>query len=251
VSQEVKEDEMDIPRVVSPAEWLAARKDLLAREKEATHAKDAVDTARRELPMTEVTKDYTFTGPGGQASLADLFDGRRQLVTYHFMWRHAESGFPGDDQGCPTCSFLADSIGHLSHLHACDTTLVLVSRAPIASIERFEKRMGWQVPWYSSAGSDFNYDFHVSFDEGKAPLEYNYKDKETLERVAPYIRSGADGPGVSVFVREGDRVFHTYSAYERGLDSLLGTYRWLELTPLGRQRHVIEFPYHDTYDQES
>jgi len=241
---------MDIPRVVSPGEWLAARKELLAREKEVTYAKDAVDAARRELPMTEVTKNYTFTGPGGQVSLADLFDGRRQLITYHFMWRHAESGFPGEDQGCPTCSFLADSIGHLSHLQACDTTLALVSRVPIASIERFKNRMGWQAPWYSSADSDFNYDFHVSFDEGKTPLEYNYKDKETLQREAPYIRSGTDGPGVSVFLREGDRVFHAYSAYERGLDSLLGTYRWLELTPLGRKRHVIEFPYHDTYDQE-
>jgi predicted dithiol-disulfide oxidoreductase (DUF899 family) len=167
VSQQVKEDEMDIPRVVSPGEWLAARKDLLAREKEATHAKDAVDAARRALPVTEVTKDYTFAGPGGQVSLAALFDGRRQLITYHYMWRHEQSGFPGEDQGCPTCSFLADSIGHLSHLHACDTTLVLVSRVPIASIERFKKRMGWQVPWYSSAGSDFNYDFHVSFDEGR------------------------------------------------------------------------------------
>jgi predicted dithiol-disulfide oxidoreductase (DUF899 family) len=241
---------MDIPRVVSPGEWLAARKDLLAREKEATHAKDAADAARRELPMTAVTKNYTFTGLEGRASLPDLFEGRSQLITYHFMWRHEQSGFPGEDQGCPTCSFLADSIGHLSHLHACDTTLVLVSRAPIASIEQFRKRMGWAVPWYSSAGSDFNYDFHVSFDEGKAPLEYNYKDRETLEREAPYVRSGADAPGVSVFVREGDRVLHTYSAYERGLDSLLGTYRWLELTPLGRQRHVIEFPYHDTYSQE-
>jgi len=240
---------MDAPRVVSSEEWLAARRDLLAREKEATRAKDAVDAARRALPMTEVGKEYVFSGPGGQASLADLFGGRRQLLTYHFMWRHAESGFPGEDQGCPTCSFLADSIGHLSHLHACDTTLVLVSRAPLASIERFERRMGWQVAWYSSAGSDFNYDFHVSFDEGKAPLEYNYKDKETLEREAPYIRSGTDGPGVSVFVREGGRVFHTYSAYARGLDSLLGTYRWLELTPLGRQRHVTEFPHHDTYDR--
>jgi predicted dithiol-disulfide oxidoreductase (DUF899 family) len=251
VSQEVKEDEMDVPRVVSSGEWLAARKDLLAREKEVTSAKDAVDAVRRALPVTEVTKDYTFTGPAGQLSLADLFDGRRQLITYHFMWRHAESGFPGEDQGCPTCSFLTDSIGHLSHLHACDTTLALVSRAPIASIERFKKRMGWTVPWYSSAGSDFNYDFHVSFDEGKVPLEYNYKDKETLEHEAPYIRSGADGPGVSVFVRDSDRVFHTYSAYQRGLDSLLGTYRWLELAPLGRQRHVIEFPHHDTYDQGS
>jgi predicted dithiol-disulfide oxidoreductase (DUF899 family) len=109
-------------------------------------AKDASDAARRALPMTEVTKDYTFTGRGGRVSLTDLFDGRRQLITYHFMWRHAESGFPDEDQGCPTCSFLVDGIGGLSHLHACDTTLALVSRAPIASIERFQKRMGWQVP---------------------------------------------------------------------------------------------------------
>jgi predicted dithiol-disulfide oxidoreductase (DUF899 family) len=242
---------MDTTQVVSPQQWRAAREQLLAREKEATRAKDAVDAARRELPMTEVTRDYVFSGPGGQVSLPGLFGGRRQLITYHFMWRHELSGFPDEDQGCPTCSFLVDSIGDLTHLHACDTTLVLVSRAPIASIERFRKRMGWQVPWYSSAGGDFNYDFHVSFDESKAPVEYNYKDKETLEREAPYIRSGADGPGVSVFLREGDRVFHTYSAYGRGLDILLGTYRWLELTPLGRQRHVTQFPYHDTYGHES
>jgi predicted dithiol-disulfide oxidoreductase (DUF899 family) len=242
---------MNIPHVVPGEEWLAARKDLLAREKEVTRAKDAVDAARRQLPVTEVTKDYTFTGPGGQVGLPGLFDGRRQLITYHFMWRHEQSGFPGEDQGCPTCSFLADSIGDLSHLHACSTTLVLVSRAPIASIERFKKRMGWQVPWYSSYGSDFNYDFHASFDEAKVPLEYNYKDKPTLQREAPYIQSGTDGPGVSVFLREGDRVFHAYSAYERGLDTLLGTYRWLELTPAGRQRHVTEFPYHDTYGTQS
>jgi len=242
---------MSMPQVVSAEDWRTARTALLAREKEATHVKDAVDAARRELPMTEVVKDYTFIGPEGQVSLPDLFDGRRQLITYHFMWRHAESGFPGEDQGCPTCSFLVDSIGHLSHLHSCDTTLVLVSRAPIASIERFRKRMGWQLPWYSSAGGDFNYDFHASFDEARTPLEYNYKDKETLAREAPYIRSGADGPGVSVFLREGDRVFHTYSAYERGLDTLLGTYRWLELTPLGRQRHVIEFPHHDADSSQS
>jgi len=241
---------MDNSRIVSAAEWHAARMDLLAREKEATHAKDAVDAARRELPMTEVTKDYAFTGPDGRRSLGDLFEGRRQLITYHFMWRHAESGIPGEDQGCPTCSFLVDSIGDLSHLHACDTTLALVSRAPIASIELFRKRMGWNLPWYSSAGSDFNYDYHVSFDESRVPLEYNYKDKETLKREAPYIRSGADGPGVSVFLRENDRIFHTYSAYERGLDALLGSYRWLELTPLGRQRHVVEFPHHDAYDQK-
>jgi len=242
---------MDTPHVVPREEWLAARKDLLPREKEVTRAKDEVDAARRELPVTEVTQDYAFTGPRGQVSLTGLFEGRRQLITYHFMWRHAESGFPGEDQGCPTCSFLADSIGDLSHLHACDTTLVLVSRAPIASIERFKQRMGWQVPWYSSFGSDFNYDFHASFDEAKAPLEYNYKDRETLQQEAAYIRSGTDGPGVSVFVREGDRVFHAYSAYARGLDALLGTYRWLDLTPAGRQRHVTGFPYHDTYGTQA
>src|SRR5215469_3430017 len=246
-----KEDAMDIPPVVSQQEWLAARRDLLAREKEVTRAEDAVDAARRALPVTEVTKAYTFAGPAGQASLADLFGGRRQLITYHFMWRHEQSGFPGEDQGCPTCSFLVDSIGDLSHLHASDTTLVLVSRAPIASIERFKKRMGWAVPWYSSHGSDFNYDFHVSFDEGITPLEYDYMDKETLGIKAPYIRSGTDGPGASVFLRDSGRVFHTYSAYARGLDRLLGTYRWLDLTPLGRQRHVTEFPYHDTYGQDS
>ena len=242
---------MDSTRVVSQDEWLAARKDLLAREKEATRAKDTVAAARRALPMVEIGKNYAFTGPGGQAGLLDLFDGRRQLIVYNFMWRGAASGFPAEDQGCPTCSFLADGIGDLSHLHACDTTLVLVSRAPQASIERFRQRMGWPVPWYSSLGSDFNYDFHVSFDEDVAPLEYNYKDKETLEREAPYIRSGADGPGVSVFLREGDRVFHTYSAYSRGVDSLLGTYRYLDLTPLGRQKHVREFLYHDRYDADS
>jgi len=241
---------MDVPQVASPAEWLAARKDLLAREKEVTRAMDAADAARRELPMTEVTQDYTFTGPGGPVSLAGLFAGRAQLITYHFMWRHAESGFPGEDQGCPTCSFLVDSIGDPSHLHASDTTLVLVSRAPYPSIERFRTRMGWQLPWYSSQGSDFNYDFHVSFDEARAALEYNYKDQETLQRKAPYIRSGTDGAGVSVFVREGGRVFHTYSAYQRGLDALLGTYRWLDLTPRGRQRHVTGFPYHDTYGEQ-
>jgi len=236
---------------VSREEWLAARRDLLAREKEATRATDTVAAARRQLPAVEVTKEYVFTGPEGQVNLAGLFGQHRQLITYHFMWRHAESGFPGEDQGCPTCSFLVDGIGDLSHLHACGTTLVLVSRAPYPSIERFRTRMGWQVPWYSSDGSDFNYDFHVSFDEDKAPMEYNYLSKADLERAMPWIQPGADAPGVSVFVRDADRVFHSYSAYTRGLDSLLGNYRWLELTPLGRQRHVAEFAYHDAYGKDS
>jgi predicted dithiol-disulfide oxidoreductase (DUF899 family) len=241
---------MDTQRVASREEWLAARKELLAREKEATRAKDAVDEQRRALPVIEIGKNYVFAGPGGAAGLADLFDGRRQLIVYHFMWRHAETGFPAEDQGCPTCSFLVDNIGHLSHLRACDTSLVLVSRAPLASIERHRQRMGWPVPWYSSYGSDFNYDFHVSLDEDVAPLEYNYKDKATLERDVPYIRSGTDAHGVSVFLRDGDRIFHTYSAYGRGVDQLLGTYNYLDLTPLGRQRHVSEFQYHDKYNAD-
>jgi predicted dithiol-disulfide oxidoreductase (DUF899 family) len=238
---------MDRTNVVSRGEWLAARRDLLAREKEASRVKDAVDAARRALPMVAVGKQYVFAGPGGPAGLADLFEGRRQLIVYHFMWRHEESGYPGQDQGCPTCSFLADNIGHLSHLHACDTTLALMSRAPLASIQRHRQRMGWPVPWYSSFGSDFNYDFHVSLDEDVAPLEYNYKDKVALERDVPYIRSGTDAHGVSVFLRDDDRVFHTYSAYGRGVDTLLGTYNYLDLTPLGRQKHVAEFLYHDKY----
>jgi predicted dithiol-disulfide oxidoreductase (DUF899 family) len=242
---------MDTPRVVSPDEWLASRKELLAREKEASRAKDVLDAARRALPMVEVGKNYVFAGPEGEASLAGLFGGRRQLIVYHFMWRHEDSGFPGEDQGCPTCSVVADNIGDLSHLHACDTTLVLVSRAPLASIERFRHRMGWPVPWYSSLGSDFNYDFHVSFDEDAAPMEYNYKDGAALERAYPYVRSGRDAPGVSVFLREGDRVFHTYSAYARGVDPLIGTYHYLDLTPMGRQRRVTGFPHHDRYDADS
>ena len=148
--------------------------------------------------MVEISNNYVFAGPEGPAGLCDLFEGRRQLIVYHFMWRHAESGFPGQDQGCPTCSVVADNIGHLSHLHACDTTLVLVSRAPWASIQRFQRRMGWAVPWYSSLGSDFNYDFHVSLDENIAPLEYNYKNKAELEKKMPHVRSGLDAHGVSV-----------------------------------------------------
>ena len=187
---------MDTQRVVSRDEWLAARRELLDQEKEATRAKDAVDARRRALPVVEVDKDYVFAGPDGPASLAGLFAGRRQLIVYHFMWRHAESGFPGEDQGCPTCSFLVDSIGDPAHLHYCDTTLALVSRAPIASIERHRQRMGWPLPWYSSYGSDFNYDFHTSFDTGIAPLEYNYKDQAALARDVPYIRSRADAHGI-------------------------------------------------------
>jgi predicted dithiol-disulfide oxidoreductase (DUF899 family) len=236
---------VELPQVVSRDEWLVARTELLAKEKELTRAQDVLNAERRALPMVPIDKEYVFEGSDGKARLLDIFDGRRQLIVYHFMW------LDETDQGCPSCSLLVDNIGNLAHLHGCDTTLVLVSRAPIASIERFRHRMAWTVPWFSSYGSDFNYDFHVSTDEAIAPAEYNYMDKATLERrgIGFWVNPGQDGPGVSVFLRDGDRIFHTYSTYARGAESMIGTYSYLDLTPLGRQRHVSEFPHHDRYGE--
>jgi predicted dithiol-disulfide oxidoreductase (DUF899 family) len=247
---------MDDPRVVAPDEWLDARKALLAKEKELTRHRDEVNAARRRLPMVEITKDYAFVTPTGSASLPALFDGRSQLLIYHFMWRYDLNA------GCPSCSFLADNIGHLSHLHARDTSLALVSRAPIADIERFKERMGWTVPWYSSLDSDFNYDFHVTIDPDVAPVEYNYRTQSELEadNVAWAGWTG-EQPGTSAFLRHGERVFHTYSSYARGNDLLIGTYNWLDLTARGRQedweepkgRSDVAFMewlrHHDRYDQ--
>src|SRR5829696_6010707 len=173
---------MNLPQVVSRDEWLVSRKELLAKEKEFTRQRDALNAERRRLPMVRLDKEYVFEGPDGKASLLDLFDGRRQLIVYHFMWNC--------EQGCTSCSCLVDNMGHLSHLHSCDTSLVLVSRAPTEKIEPFRTRMGWTVPWYSSYGNDFNYDFHVTQDESVAPVEYNYLDKESLIRKGqPYFTS--------------------------------------------------------------
>jgi len=219
------------PPVVSRAEWLVARKRLLTLEKEATRQRDVLSAERRRLPMVQIEKDYRFQGPSGEVGLLDLFDGRTQLIVRHFMFD------PGWDEGCPHCSFAADNIGHLAHLHARDTSLVVVSRAPLARIESFQRRMGWAFPWYSSYGSDFNYDFHVTLDESVAAVEYNYRDKPTLERAGlPWFTSG-EQPGVSVFLREGEQICHTYSTYARGNDLQLGTYNYLDLTPLGRQEN--------------
>jgi predicted dithiol-disulfide oxidoreductase (DUF899 family) len=183
-------------------------------------ARDERNRKRRELPMVRVEKDYRFTGPEGEVGLPDLFDGRRQLLVYHFMFS------PEMEQGCPSCSFLVDNIGHLAHLHARDTSLVLVSRAPFATLDAYRTRMGWTVPWYSSADSDFNFDFHVSFYEDRGPDEYNFTPTE------PFT---GEGPGTSAFLRVDDDVFHTYSAFARGGDEQLGTYTWLDMTALGRQ----------------
>jgi predicted dithiol-disulfide oxidoreductase (DUF899 family) len=151
------------------------------------------------------------------------------------------------DAGCPSCPFLIDSIGHLSHLHAADTTLAVVSRGPWPTLERFRARMGWSVPVYSSFGSDFNYDFHVTLDESVAPVEYNYRTGSEIEQRGETWFLEGEQPGTSVFLNEDDRIFHTYSSYARGGDLLLGTYNYLDLTPLGRQLHVSEFPHHDEY----
>ncbi len=221
--------DMELPRVVSQAEWLAARKELISKEKELTHHRDAVNAARRRLPMVRIEKEYVFDSPGGNVRLHDLFEGRCQLIVYHFMFD------PTWDEGCPSCSFLVDNIGHLAHLHARKTSLALVSRAPLAKIEPFKRRMGWTVPWYSSFGSDFNYDFHVTLDEAVAPVEYNYRNKAELMRKGESYFTQGESHGLSVFLRDGGSIFHTYSTYARGGDLLLGTYNYLDLTPLGRQ----------------
>ena len=224
------------PRVVSRAEWLAARKEFVIKEKALTRLRDQLNAERRRLPMVKIEKDYIFEGPDGNVPLLHLFEGWRQLIVYHFMFD------PSWDAGCPSCSFLVDNIGHLAHLYARDTSLALVSRAPLATIEPFKKRMGWTVPWYSSFGSDFNYDFHVTLDEAVAPVEYNYRDKaELVQKGETYFTQG-ESHGLSVFLREGDSLFHTYSTYARGADLLAGTYTYLDLTPLGRQEDWEEPP---------
>jgi predicted dithiol-disulfide oxidoreductase (DUF899 family) len=240
------ESTMEHPSIVSRAEWLAARKEFLSKEKEFTRARDALNSERRTLPMVKIEKDYVFEGPHGKMRLLDLFEGRRQLIVYHFMFdpNDPPSGKSGEpfDEGCSGCSFLTDNIGHLAHLYARDTSLVLISRAPLTKIAPFKKRMGWTVPWYSSFGSDFNYDFHVTTDEAVAPIEYNFQDKATLEQKGETYHLNGEQPGVSVFLRNGDRIFHTYSTYGRGLDLLLGIYNWLDLTPFGRQEEWEESP---------
>ena len=226
---------MTLPEVVSGEEWLVARKELLAREKELTRRRDALNAERRRLPMVEITKEYVFEGPDGRATLPDLFDGRRQLIVGHFMFD------PRWDDGCPSCSAGADEVsnGLLEHLHARDTSFVYVSRAPIEKLERYKAKKGWFFAWYSSHGSDFNYDFHVTLDEAVAPLEYNYRTKSEHEQAGTsYYLEGEqpiEAPGSSYFLRDGDRVFHTYSTYGRGAEMTGGSYYFLDLTALGRQ----------------
>ena len=228
----MKTAEMELNReVVSEADWLVARKDLLTREKEFTRQRDALSTARRQLPMVKVEKRYVFEGANGKETLGDLFDGRSQLIVYHFMLG------PGWEEGCKSCSYLADHFdGANWHLPHRDVTFVVVSRAPFPEIQAYQKRMAWRFKWVSSYDTDFNFDYHVSFtaeDEKKNKAYYNYANGEY---------NNDEMPGLSVFYKDdkGD-VYHTYSTYARGLDILVGTYNFLDLVPKGRDEEHLDF----------
>lgn len=225
------------PDIASREEWLAQRKKLLVHEKEATRHRDQVNAARRRLPMVRIDKEYTFDGPDGPRTLLDLFDGRRQLIVYHFMFD------PKWDKGCPGCTGFVDSLGDLGMLTERDTSFVLISRAPLGKLEAYKQSKGWNRPWFSSYGSDFNYDFHVTLDEDVAPVEYNFRDKAELEARGDesYFLKG-EQHGLSVFFRVGDDAYHTYSAYARGVEGLSNAYSLLDVTPYGRQEDWEDSP---------
>ena len=199
------------PKVVAEGDWLTQRKALLEQEKELTRQLDRVNAARRRLPMVKLGKAYTFEGPNGKATLLDLFEGRRQLIVYHFMFD------PAWEKGCPGCTGYVDALGDLSMLGKRDTSFVLISRAPLAKLEAYKKAKGWNRPWYSSFGSDFNSDFHVTDDKGEKH-------------------------GLSVFFRIDRNIFHTYSTYQRGTESLTDSYALLDRTPYGRQEDFEDSP---------
>jgi predicted dithiol-disulfide oxidoreductase (DUF899 family) len=229
---------MSLPKVVTRDEWLRARTEFLVEEKALTRARDALCTKRRELPMVMIEKDYVFDGPKGHIQLSDLFDGCRQLIVQHFMFD------PEWEEGCPSCTASADenSPGLLKHLRARDTSFAVISRAPIEKIERYKAEKGWTFPWYSSFGSDFNYDFNVTLDASVAPIMWNYRTMEELEKAdMGWLRDGSsEQPGFSMFLRDGDAIFHTYSVYARGTEMLGGSYYFLDMTALGRQEEWEE-----------
>jgi predicted dithiol-disulfide oxidoreductase (DUF899 family) len=233
---------METHPVVSREEWLTARRALLAKEKEATRLRDQLNAQRQALPWVKVTADYVFDTPSGQKSLADLFDGRSQLIVYHFMLG------PGWTAGCPGCSFLADHLdGALPHLTHHDVTLIAVSRAPLGDIQAYKKRMGWQFPWVSSNSNSFNFDYHVSYtpeQPASDTVEYNFTE---IRRE----NANDEFPGLSAFFKdEAGNVYHTYSSYGRGPEELIGTLMILDRAPKGRNEDgTMSFvKRHDEYD---
>jgi predicted dithiol-disulfide oxidoreductase (DUF899 family) len=233
---------VDNPKVVSREEWLAARKKLLAKEKRLTRERDAIAAERRQLPWVKVEKNYVFDSPSGKKTLADLFEGRSQLIVYHFMFG------PEWKEGCPSCSFNMDHTdGALVHLGQRDVSFAAVSRAPLSKIGPFKKRMGWTFSWVSSYGTDFNYDYQASFAPeqiAKGKVEYNFDLVEF---------PSAEAPGISVFYKDKDgNLFHTYSAYARGSENTVNTYNYLDLAPKGRDEDELPFTmswvrHHDRY----
>jgi predicted dithiol-disulfide oxidoreductase (DUF899 family) len=234
------------PAIVSRNEWLVERKVLLGHEKDLTKHYDRVNAERRRLPMVKIDKDYVFDGPNGKRHLKDLFDGRRQLIVYHFMFD------PAWDKGCSGCTSFVDALGDLSLLEKRDTTFVVVSRAPLAKLDAYQALKGWTIAWFSSFGSDFNYDFHVTLDPKVTPAEYNYRNKAEMAAAKghPVLMEGEEH-GLSVFFRIDDDVFHTYSVYARGTESLTDAYRLFDTTPYGRQQDFEDsprgWPQHPTY----
>lgn len=232
----MKNDQNGLPPIVSPDEWKAVQESFTEEEKIFIHRRDALNAERRRLPMTEIKKEYQFEGPQGTVKLIDLFEGRKQLLLYHFMFAPTVHGWP--DAGCPGCSMFADNIANnLAHLHVRDTSLAMVSLAPLENITRYKKRMGWNLPWYSSGKSDFNKDFHVTTSKG-------------------------ENPGLSVFIQDENRVFRTYFTTARGTEMLGSNWSFLDLTPFGRQEIWEDTPpgrpqsepykwwrRHDEYDQ--
>jgi predicted dithiol-disulfide oxidoreductase (DUF899 family) len=229
---------MSLPAVTSPQEWLTARKDLLRKEKEFTKLRDALNTSRRELPMVRVDKEYVFEGPDGKVSLADMFGTSRQLILQHVMYD------PQWDDACPSCTAGLDEMspGLLRNLRSRDTAFAAVSRAPHDKIAAYKERKGWDFPWYSSFGSDFNYDFHVTIDASVTPVMFNYRNEAELKDAGfSWILDGSsEQPGVSCFLKDGDEVFHTYSTFGRGAEQFGGAYAFLDTTALGRQEDWVE-----------
>jgi predicted dithiol-disulfide oxidoreductase (DUF899 family) len=226
---------VSLPKIASRDEWLAQRTKLLAKEKDLTRRRDALNTERRNLPMVEIDKDYAFEGPNGTVRLIDLFDGRPQLIIYHFMFH------PEWEDGCPSCTAGTNELspGFFEHLHTRDTSYAMVSRAPLAKLERWKAKQGWNIPWYSSHGSDFNDDFGVTIDASRGFDRYNYRTLDEYAATGQESMKTADQPydmpGRSCFLQDDGRVFHTYSQYARGLECTGGSYYFLDLTALGRE----------------
>lgn len=232
----------NLPEIVQMDAWMLARKQLLREEKKLTRMRDSINTQRRQLPMVRIDKDYIFTGPDGSATLHELFSGRPQLVVHHFMFD------PTWDNACASCSSAADSISGLRQLHARNTTVVAVSRAPYSKIASYMERMGWDFPWYSSFDSDFNYDFHATLDDRVAPVLLHFRtEPELAEAGTPWTGGpweehmrGTEMPGISVFLHHDGQVFLTYSTFGRGIEEFHNGYPYLDLTVLGRQEEWEE-----------